>query len=303
MRPRLTFRGGVVACAVVVAIAANVLFGARSLETVAAPATCVVVVAGLLVLRAGPPRVVRDPPGDGHIGETRAVGLAVEGSGTVVALARDRLEDGLEGDPVVRTVPDGRRTRYPVTLDARGYHEIGPVAVTLRDPFGLWERTHVVDDRYEVTVYPRIVPLEEPPRALVTAAGLAEERTAFSGVREYHHGDPLRDVNWKASAKRTDGYVVTTYEGDGASANLAVALLDAGAAVGLVTTDGSLEPATGGPHRRRVLDLLAGLGEGTLAPAARAETRVVVRADRDGITVTVDDEPQRLDGLTAGAFA
>ena len=309
MRP--TGRGVVVAAIALAGFVSARAFGARSLNAVVVPAACAFTLAALLVARADPPRVVRDTPADGFPGDERRVSLVVEGDGALVTV-RDALGPGLDGDGTIRTVADGRHGSYGVTLRDRGRHVLGPATVVVTDPFGLWQRSFTDARRAEVIVYPTIVPLIAPPRALAATIGAAGGRSEFAGVREYVHGDPLRDVNWKASAKRPDEYLVTTYAGDGAdarvviaverreggdpdraaitAASVAVACLDAGVAVGLRTPNGSLAPASDAGTRRRVLELLADLDRSGSADVDREGARVVVRADDAGVTVDVDGE-------------
>ncbi|GGL34709.1 hypothetical protein GCM10009037_17890 [Halarchaeum grantii] len=325
MRPALTRRGGVVLGVALAATAAGWLFGARSLNAVAVPTAVALAVTGWLVYRAEAPTVARDPPRDGHAGETHEVGVRVEGSRTVAVTVRDALADGLDGDGTVRTVADGREDRYAVTYRERGRHTVGPARVTVADPLGLWTRTFEAGDEHALTVYPRVLPLTAPPRALAGSTGRADERGEFAGVREYRHGDPLRDVNWKASAKRPDEYVVTTYADEGTDATLTIAVevtdggdpdraavaaaslldacLDTGAAVGLRTPAETLAPASGDSHRRRALGALAVLGHGTLPSAAREDARVAVRADATGVHVTVDDDRRSFDAMADAADA
>ncbi|GGM70248.1 uncharacterized protein (DUF58 family) [Halarchaeum rubridurum] len=308
MRP--TGRGVAVVAVALAGFVSARAFGTRSLNAVVVPAVCVFLLAALVVARADAPRVVRDPPADGFPGDDRRVSLAVRGDGALVTV-RDALGTGLDGDGVVRSVADGREGGYDVTLRERGRHAVGPATVVVSDPFGLWRRSFAAEGRDEVVVYPSVVPLGTPPRALAGAVGTAGGRSEFAGVREYVRGDPLRDVNWKASAKRPDEYLVTTYAGDGsdarvvvavdvreggdpdraavAAASVVVACLDAGVAVGLRTPNGTLAPASDAGTRRRALELLADLGRAESGSDAEG-ARVVVCAGADGVTVSVDGE-------------
>ncbi|GAA0295387.1 DUF58 domain-containing protein [Halarchaeum salinum] len=309
MRP--TGRGVVVALVAVAGFASARLFGARSLNAVVVPVGLAFVLSALLVVRVETPRVVRDPPADGFPGDERRISLAVEGDGAIVTV-RDALGPGLDGDGTIRSVADGRAKEYDVTLRERGRRAVGPATVVASDPFGLWRRTFTGGTRDEVVVYPSVVPLAVPPRALAAAVGAAGGRSEFDGIREYVRGDPLRDVNWKASAKRPDEYLVTTYAGDGAdarvvvavdvreggdadraavaAASIVVACLDAGVAVGVRTANESLAPASDARTRRRALELLAEIDQSVLADSDREGARVVVRANGDGVTIDVDGE-------------
>ncbi|MBP2251936.1 uncharacterized protein (DUF58 family) [Halarchaeum solikamskense] len=309
MRP--TGRGVVVAAIALAGFVSARAFGPRSLNAVVVPAVCAFGLAAFLVARADAPRVARSSPADGFPGDERRVSLVVEGDGALVTV-RDALGSGLDGGGTIRTVADGREEAYDVTLRERGRHALGPATVVVNDPFGLWQRSFGGAGRAEVVVYPTVVPLAAPPRALAGTVGAAGGRSEFAGVREYVHGDPLRDVNWKASAKRPEEYLVTTYAGDGsdarvviavdlreggdpdraaiAAASVAIACLDGGVAVGLRTPDGALEPASDAAARRRVLELLADLDRSGPTEVDRESARVVVRADGDGVTVDIDGE-------------
>ncbi|WP_435098908.1 DUF58 domain-containing protein [Halarchaeum sp. P4] len=325
VRATLTRRGAVVLGVAILAVASGWLFGARSLNAVAVPALVALAVTGFLVRRTEGPTLTRDPPSDGHAGETRTVTLTVEGALGVAVTVHDALGAGLAGEPTVRTVADGREASYDLTFRERGRHTLGPATVTATDPFGLWTRTFEAGAEHTVTVYPAVVPLTAPPRTFTGAIGRTDERGEFSGVREYQHGDPLRDINWKASAKRPDEYVVTTYAGDGTDATLTIAVdvraggdpdaaavaatsllvvcLGTGAAVGLHTPTESLAPANSDVHRRQALEALAVLGHRQLPAGARESARIVVRADEDGVTVVIDDEQRPFDDIADGTGA
>ncbi len=105
--------------------------------------------------------------------------------------------------------PKGAVTlRYKVRCDRRGYHRIGPVLFESGDFFGLTRRFVTGPDTLFVTVYPKIVPVDKysvpthrPLGETTTRMRIFEDPTRIAGVREYRHGDPLRRVHWKASAK------------------------------------------------------------------------------------------------------
>jgi uncharacterized protein (DUF58 family) len=101
-----------------------------------------------------------------------------------------------------------RHITYQVRSDIRGQFRIGPMAVRVSDPFGLVELGRAFRTTVPLTVTPRTVPLpsitlgggwtgsgDNRPRAFAT--GSAEDVT----VREYRHGDDLRRVHWRSSAR------------------------------------------------------------------------------------------------------
>jgi len=114
---------------------------------------------------------------------------------------------------------------YRVTATRRGVYSLGPVRVTGGDPFGFVQHDIELDERAELVVYPRIVPLEQlgiPSRRpfgdLRSRDRLFEDPLRFAGVRDYQPGDPLSRIHWKASA---------------ATGRLAVKLLDPSSHLGV----------------------------------------------------------------------
>jgi len=97
---------------------------------------------------------------------------------------------------------------YSVRADVRGRYEVGPLVVRLTDPFGLCElsRSFATVDR--LTVIPQIVPLPHV-RLAGEYAGAGESRARSVAVhgeddaatREYRHGDDLRRVHWRSTAR------------------------------------------------------------------------------------------------------
>lgn len=148
-------------------------------------------------------------------GQPATVSLTVTNDGrtpTGLLLLEERLPYVLGTRP--RFVLEGlargwrRHATYQVRSEVRGQFEIGPMAVRVSDPFGLVElgRTFVATTR--LTVTPRTVALPPIPlggawtgsgdnRPRAFASGSAEDVT----VREYRHGDDLRRVHWRSSAR------------------------------------------------------------------------------------------------------
>ena len=96
-----------------------------------------------------------------------------------------------------------------VVCRRRGYYQLGPLAVTSGDIFGLYARTVVLKEPGAVIVYPRLYELAEmglPARAFLgetrTPTRIFEDPTRTVGVREYLPGDSLRRVHWKATARQ-----------------------------------------------------------------------------------------------------
>jgi uncharacterized protein (DUF58 family) len=97
---------------------------------------------------------------------------------------------------------------YTLRAPERGVYELGPANIRTGDPFGLFpeEREGVHNNR--ITVYPRIVDLEEqviPSRRPFgeVAGGLRifEDPSRIAGLRDYEPGDSFRRVDWNATAR------------------------------------------------------------------------------------------------------
>ncbi len=100
-----------------------------------------------------------------------------------------------------------RTLEYSVHAARRGYYPIGPLSVDLGDVFGFYGRSLRTAMPAFLTVYPRIVSLEQlglpsksPFGSLRTTEIIFEDPSRVSGVRDYFRGDSLRKVNWKVSA-------------------------------------------------------------------------------------------------------
>ena len=102
-----------------------------------------------------------------------------------------------------------RAVSYPVRSDVRGRFLVGPLSLTLTDPFGMGEHRRSFTARDQLIVIPKVValpPVQLPgdwsgsgdsrPRA-VSASGEDDVTT-----REYRQGDDLRRVHWRSTARR-----------------------------------------------------------------------------------------------------
>jgi uncharacterized protein (DUF58 family) len=102
------------------------------------------------------------------------------------------------------------RRHLTVVCDRRGEHRFGPATLVSGDPVGLRQQTHRVADEVQLLVYPKLFRLVLPPVASRLSWGdqragpdVAEDPSRVAGVRPYRPGDPLRHVDWRATARRT----------------------------------------------------------------------------------------------------
>ena len=238
----------------------------------------------------------------------------------------------------------GDRLEWPLAMHAaqRGYHRFGPARLSSGDLFGLFDRELEAGGVDTLVVYPRTYPLpdlgigsDRPFGELRGGRRIFPDPVRVIGVRDYVPGDPLKQVDWKATARagrlqsrlyepsRALAVVVAldvmtlphTWEGTDpvllergvtVAASLARAAFESHASLGLLTNGALPEadrPIRLGTGRRpdqlaRVLEALADGAAGRRAGAPRrgpADRRE--RRRRRG----ADDRPAR--GLAATAAA
>ncbi len=149
------------------------------------------------------------------VGDVVDVTLEAENLGWLPApwvLIQDRLPVALAVPPFFRTLVsfssrEQRRFTYQLHCRSRGWYEIGPLTMTLGDVLGLNTRQREFSTRAHLTVYPKILSLDElgfpsksPFGVLRARQPLYEDPSRVVGIRDYQIGDSLRRINWKASA-------------------------------------------------------------------------------------------------------
>jgi uncharacterized protein (DUF58 family) len=89
----------------------------------------------------------------------------------------------------------------------RGLYRLGPAHLRASDPFGLFTCSRRLDAVASVLVYPATVALTGLTLPAGQLLGGDRRRTGWhqtashvSGVRDYHPGDPVRHVHWRATA-------------------------------------------------------------------------------------------------------
>ncbi|MBW8767817.1 MAG: DUF58 domain-containing protein, partial [Geodermatophilales bacterium] len=97
---------------------------------------------------------------------------------------------------------------YRVHGGHRGRHVLGPLRLRLVDPFGLVERSAAGTDTAPLVVVPRVRPLGPGGPAGGHGGGGSGSRRSIAvhgeddvSTREYRHGDDLRKVHWRATAR------------------------------------------------------------------------------------------------------
>ncbi|GAA3396598.1 DUF58 domain-containing protein [Streptomyces roseoviridis] len=108
-----------------------------------------------------------------------------------------------------RVEAGGRReVSYRVRSDLRGRFPLGPLQLRLSDPFGMCELTRSFSAHDTLTVIPRTEPLPPvKPGGESPGYGEGQQRAlALAGdddiiPRAYRHGDDLRRVHWRSTAR------------------------------------------------------------------------------------------------------
>jgi uncharacterized protein (DUF58 family) len=171
----------------------------------------------LLAWMRRPIEVLRRLPGRFALGEGGEVQLILRNAGGQVARVEifDGIPPGADAPmlPWSGEVPPEREIRvfYPVTLSERGEVEFSPVQVRRISPLGLWVRKtrHLSPER--VKVYPNYEPVvrfallamqhRESPMGIVRRPHPGSSRD-FHQLRDYRDGDPLAQIDWKATSRR-----------------------------------------------------------------------------------------------------
>jgi uncharacterized protein (DUF58 family) len=101
-----------------------------------------------------------------------------------------------------------RNWRFTFRVGERGYHQVGPASLRTADLFGLYPAATDDEATDSIVVYPRVVPLDQlglpAERPFGDRRGvnrLFEDPLRSAGLREYRPGDPLRRIDWKATAR------------------------------------------------------------------------------------------------------
>ena len=216
--PKLTLRGwGVLGAAAGLLVAAK-LFGSGELAGLAAAAAASVAVCVVLVRRA--PMTYRAErwlaPTRVAVGEAAQARVRFRNTGRVATGTAVAIEGS--GDRAVTRclvpalAPGGMaEARYDLPTERRGTWPVGPLAVSVGDPFGLVERRVGVAGTARLVVHPRVHPVLALPGSPTrearhgrTSPARAARGDDFFALREYEVGDDLRRVHWRSTARQGD---------------------------------------------------------------------------------------------------
>lgn len=215
----LTRAGWTLLAVAAAVIVAGRVFGVTELYAAGAIGLVLPLVAWIAVrsvsLRLRVRRTLR--PARVHAGDTTRIELAVANAGArrTPTLQLSDPVDGTRGAALALAPLRGQasaRAAYRLPTTRRGIVRVGPLRVTLEDPFGLARRRAIAAPVLELTVLPHVDPIRLPrvggdrdPHGVAVRVNEASARgEELMGLRPYVVGDDMRTVHWKASARTGD---------------------------------------------------------------------------------------------------
>ncbi|MEF3404104.1 DUF58 domain-containing protein [Agromyces sp. CCNWLW203] len=224
--PRLTRRGATLVIVGVLLLAVSLWFDSRDVLVLAFVGIAMPAVAALFVALRKPSLAVtrRFSPPVVAAGGSTLVAIVIknrsrrtfdgahwrDGVPTTLTAAPEAVLPAM--GPYESMLPSGDDTvhvEYRLRTPRRGVYPIGPLRVSIADPFGLARVDRDVGTAHEVVVTPRVTPLDAALGSAASVDGVLnglQLRTHPNSdeliAREYRYGDPLRRVNWAATARR-----------------------------------------------------------------------------------------------------
>jgi uncharacterized protein (DUF58 family) len=158
--------------------------------------------------------------------EERTVTLLMEVSANRAVEHLELVLDADEGlvaeapNPILIHLSPGERRELemPIRCAHWGTYQVGNVVWRARDPFGLFVYQGKIASGHRLKVYPRGETLQRLLRPLETQAFSGNqvarsrgEGIEFADLRPFTHGDQVRRVNWRATARRGEPWVNETH--------------------------------------------------------------------------------------------
>jgi uncharacterized protein (DUF58 family) len=150
------------------------------------------------------------------VGSQATVRTTVTNQGVLLeeVLLEDLLPEGVilvsgENRLLAALLPGCEASLEYIVQVGRGSYTFTGVRVTASDPAGLLQRSELIAERSHLLGLPHITLLRSvsirPRRTLAFTGPIPARRggpgVSFLGVREYRHGDPLRRINWRLTAR------------------------------------------------------------------------------------------------------
>jgi uncharacterized protein (DUF58 family) len=290
---RLTGRGKWTFALLAIVIVFGYWHSPRSLNAIAAPAMLASVLAAGVVWYGRVTDVAVSDIRTGDPGEERTLRIDVAGRG--FAHVEIDLSDGLEPARIESAVTLPHEFDLSVTLANRGDWDVGATTIRIQDPLGLVESRVETEAARELLVFPERYAFDRDVTAESFVVEFEAERQEFEYLRPAQPADPVRYIDWKASAKRPETYAMEfsptprretlviagaatwdqTDEMAAAIRTVAELALDAGLDVAVSVPDATIKRGSGSAHLERICRILARTGPGPL-PAEAPDADVVV---------------------------
>jgi uncharacterized protein (DUF58 family) len=160
-------------------------------------------------------------------GDEIQIRLTVTNQGSKLDLVNieDQIPEGLEiieGDSsLLSALSPGESIELGYTVTGpRGFYHFRQIEITTSDTLQVRTRSAMLETDERLFIQPdpmRMGRLEIRPRRTRVYAGHIPARIGgsgveFFGVREYQQGDPLRWINWRASARHHQKYFINEFE-------------------------------------------------------------------------------------------
>jgi uncharacterized protein (DUF58 family) len=216
----LTTRGRCLLAAGIAAAACSVVLNERDLLRIAVFVVALPILAAVLTSRSrvGLHATRHMLPDRVPVGSTAEVRVDIRSTGRLPTgglLLEDGVPYALGNRPrfVLERLPRHRLVplRYQLRPVLRGVRHVGPLLGRVTDPFGLAEFDRELAGTTRMVVVPRVLGLSGLPTGAGMGAGEEGAVRLRSGqgeddamVRQYRHGDDLRKVHWKSSARRDE---------------------------------------------------------------------------------------------------
>lgn len=224
-------------------------------------------------------------------------------------------DDSLAGPSAV--VGHGGSLDYEIELERRGAHELGPAWCRVTDSLGLFSADVETDATSTAVVYPDVYRIEGDDLASLVRHALGDDRASFERLREFAPGDAMRDIHWRASARRaSDDYLVAEYRSRAEPTHVSIVgesslgsadtmastvasiglfLHDAGVTVSVAVPDGECVAHPG--DAASLLRLLALTGDGWVDREAGDGADVHVQGEGGRAIISLGDRELPFDGV------
>ena len=114
---------------------------------------------------------------------------------------------------------------YTIECPLRGFYTIGPVCIRIQDAFGLFHNEREIHLYDDFLVFPKMEDIKDAmiksrvPKIFTGAVNIRNpgEGSNFYNLRDYVPGDPMKKVNWHATARSGGKLMVNEYERDAVS--------------------------------------------------------------------------------------